>query len=582
MRIGSFGVSPLRRCMVLLAALLVSPMPTSAADFTVDTTADALDAVPGDGTCATASGGCTLRAAIQETNALPGADTITLPAGTYLLTLGSGDADANGDLDVSDALSIAGAGAATTIVDANHASRVFDVQMPPSLPFALSGITVQNGDAAALPSEGPFGGGIMSLSAPVSVTDCLVTGNHSLIGGGIAVLNGLSLTNVTVSGNTADTAGGGVATVFGTIRNSTFTGNTVASPTTLGGRDVVTNGAGTLTILDSTIEDEIRNVALCLPQPPFECDPGTDIVLSNTTVGSLTFLSAGPGGSFTARNSIIRTCESGVTLTSQGHNLIEVDNCPIIGDPTGNLVGVDPLLGPLADNGGPTATHEPLPGSPVLDAGDPAAPGSGGTACEATDQRGVARPQGTGCDIGAVERLVCNPCLVPDGTACVLPSCGLVPATRAALSLTRGATPDKSRLSYRWRGALVAKADFGDPRLVTPHLCLYDGGGSVLMAAFAPEDGCDGHPCWRETPRGYRYRDRDLTPSGLASLSLAAGSTGSVTTKGRGALLLSATSPFSPPVRLRLFGEVAGPCFGADFDAGIRTNTDRAFRAVVP
>src|ERR1700675_908151 len=70
-----------------------------AANFTVTSTADAVDATPGDGVCATATAACTLRAAIQEANALSGADSITVPAGTYTLALlGAGeDAAATGD-----------------------------------------------------------------------------------------------------------------------------------------------------------------------------------------------------------------------------------------------------------------------------------------------------------------------------------------------------------------------------------------------------------------------------------------------------------------------------------------------------
>ena len=80
----------------------------SAAPFLVNATADAVDKDPGDGLCAATGGKCTLRAAIQETNALAGADTISLPAGTYLLTIaGSGeDAGASGDLDITDHLTI--------------------------------------------------------------------------------------------------------------------------------------------------------------------------------------------------------------------------------------------------------------------------------------------------------------------------------------------------------------------------------------------------------------------------------------------------------------------------------------------
>src|SRR6185295_20419084 len=94
---------------------------------------------------------------------------------------------------------------------------------------------------------------------------------------------------------------------------------------------------------------------------------------------------------------------AGLKLTSQGHNLIQRPNCTIDGDRTGDVVGQDPLLAPLAHRGS-TWTHALLPGSPARDSGSPAAAGVAG-ACESTDQRGVARPQPGGgrCDIGAFE-----------------------------------------------------------------------------------------------------------------------------------------------------------------------------------
>ena len=64
---------------------------------------------------------------------------------------------------------------------------------------------------------------------------------------------------------------------------------------------------------------------------------------------------------------------------------------------------LDAKLGPLQNNGGPTSTFVPLVGSPAIDAGNPAAPGSGGNACATTDQRGVVRPVGAACDMGATE-----------------------------------------------------------------------------------------------------------------------------------------------------------------------------------
>ena len=95
---------------------------------------------------------------------------------------------------------------------------------------------------------------------------------------------------------------------------------------------------------------------------------------------------------------------SGV-LTSQGYNLIQTTaGCTIAGSTSGNKTGVDPLLTPLGDNGGPTFMHALRSHSPALDKGSSAKPGSGIPACEAKDQRGVNRPQAKRCDMGVYER----------------------------------------------------------------------------------------------------------------------------------------------------------------------------------
>jgi CSLREA domain-containing protein len=92
------------------------------------------------------------------------------------------------------------------------------------------------------------------------------------------------------------------------------------------------------------------------------------------------------------------------SLASLGYNLVQnLNGCSLTGTPTGNQTGLDPKLGPLANNGGPTFTHALLSDSPAIDKGNPAAPGSSNSACAATDQRGIARPQGAACDIGAFE-----------------------------------------------------------------------------------------------------------------------------------------------------------------------------------
>ena len=85
------------------------------------------------------------------------------------------------------------------------------------------------------------------------------------------------------------------------------------------------------------------------------------------------------------------------------------DGCTAVsGHSSSNLIGtgispLDALLGPLAFNGGPTQTRALLAGSPAIDHGSPAAPGCGGQACTAKDQRGVVRPLGPVCDMGAFE-----------------------------------------------------------------------------------------------------------------------------------------------------------------------------------
>ncbi|TMB18127.1 MAG: CSLREA domain-containing protein [Deltaproteobacteria bacterium] len=119
-------------CSILVPLLAATITGAQAATFTVDTTTDGVDAVPGDGVCATAAGACSLRAAVQEANALEGPDTIDLPAGTYVLTLAgpAEDESASGDLDVHETLTITGAGAATTVIDGNRASGVIEAAEP--------------------------------------------------------------------------------------------------------------------------------------------------------------------------------------------------------------------------------------------------------------------------------------------------------------------------------------------------------------------------------------------------------------------------------------------------------------------
>lgn len=156
------------------------PGVANALTFIVNSTLDAVDAVPGNGICATAGGACTLRAAVQEANGLPGADVILLPAGTYLLTIGGAgeQAGATGDLDITSSLTINGAGSATTIVDGNAIDRVFEVS---GGTIIMNDVTVRNGELAT-----DSGGCIFVRSASFALVRSVVKGCHALSGGGIA------------------------------------------------------------------------------------------------------------------------------------------------------------------------------------------------------------------------------------------------------------------------------------------------------------------------------------------------------------------------------------------------------------
>jgi len=178
-----------------------------------------------------ADGAISLREAVIAANNTLGLDEIILPSGTYTLTIeGSGeDLSATGDLDITDDLTITGAGASTTIIDAGGMTtdpdRAFDVGAgsPWSANVAILDVTISNGDAPS----GDDGGGIWHRGGSLGLSGCTVTNNAAYDGGGIASYSPLDLTDCTISGNTAFGRGGGLrASEPATIADSSFTGNT--------------------------------------------------------------------------------------------------------------------------------------------------------------------------------------------------------------------------------------------------------------------------------------------------------------------------------------------------------------------
>jgi hypothetical protein len=238
---------------------------------------------------------------------------------------------------------------------------------------SISGLTISNG-------AGGDGFGIYDLGT-LTVTGSTISGNRAGIATSLGTL--LTVTNSTISNNGVGIDCGGIAMVT----NCTISGNM------RGG----INNSGTLTVSSSTIAGNsfgggIFNAATLTVS--------NSTIAGNSATGGGGIASAGSG--ISVRNTIIAENKASDgpdvygNLGSQGHN--------VLGDPqdvTGfnldtDLVHVDPLLGPLQDNGGPTFTMALLPGSPAIGAGDP-------TNDPATDQRGFPRLVNGTIDIGAFE-----------------------------------------------------------------------------------------------------------------------------------------------------------------------------------
>ncbi len=249
--------------------------------------------------------------------------------------------------------------------------------------YAASSSTVTLTKSVVIGNTASSGGGVyVGNSSTVTLTDSAVRSNGAVVGfgGGIQASNAIiTLTNSTVSGNAAVSNAGGLYTAAGTI---TLTNSTVSSNTAGGaGGGVAAAAFAAVTLANSTVSANgattngggINTCGFC------SVSLGNSIIAGNT---------AGTGGP---------DCTG--SLTSLGYNLIGNPSGCGFSAGTGDLVNVDPLLGPLQNNGGPTSTHALLAGSPAIDAASPNCPPPD------TDQRGVPRSEGT-CDIGAYERVV--------------------------------------------------------------------------------------------------------------------------------------------------------------------------------
>jgi hypothetical protein len=341
-------------------------------------------------------------------------------------------------LSLSVNLTIFGSGASTTIIGGGNADRVMTVS---GAHVVLIGLTIRNGVPPCRMFQPSSGGGIYN-NGGLTINSVTVTNNQADLGGGIYNAGTLAINNSTITGNQSCKIvynfglGGGVYnTGTLTINNSTVSQNHATGHESAGHGGGIYN-LGTLAINSSTINGNsghefaafgasgggIANYATLIVNNSTItgniADQGAGIFgpasLNNSTVSNNTVFVqrfgnvGGLQGAATVKNSIIShnfpgNCDNAVT--SGGYNLSSDNTCNF--HQAGDLNNIDPLLGTLQLNGGPTQTQALLDGSPAIDAGNPAGCTDGNGHLLATDQRGMPRPDhedASGCDMGAYER----------------------------------------------------------------------------------------------------------------------------------------------------------------------------------
>ena len=377
--------------------------------------------------------GCTYTT-IQDAvdNAMP-FDTINVSAGTY-----------PENVVINKSLTVQGADASSTIVDGTDSESVFIIEG--SVAVTLTNMTITNGRVAS-----SWGGGIAIERGDVTLDSVIVSNNFASSGGGISssggkltifnsqimnniagdlttasgggidvnnfhapaqvvIINSIIVSNTASSFNGGNAIGGGIASSASSllIENSTINGNSSSSGVSTGSAGgIFIYGSGgsiseTIVIRNSTISG---NSAVFAGGGIYVTNEAKVTLTNSTIVSNTAMFFAGGIASYNSSSVSLKNvltalnfpndCDkSGGFILSDDHNLDSDDSCGLT--EANDAPATLPLIGPLQDNGGSTKTHALLENSPAINAGST-------VGCPATDQRGVVRPQGPACDIGAYE-----------------------------------------------------------------------------------------------------------------------------------------------------------------------------------
>lgn len=317
----------------------------------------------------------------------------SLTGGTIVLT--------QGELLIDKALTISGLGADKLTVSGNNASRVFriaDAQSSVSQ-VVIEGLTIANGFTNG--SVGNRDGAGVLNEEFLRLTNTVIKDNRAAFsGGGVYTSGRLFIENSTVNNNFAELGGGGILSggTEGTVNIAALANVTISGNKTNGEGGGIFNGATSRLIVNSSTI--YKNTAAL---------DGGGVISSSATTGAIN------GARGQSINNTIIAGNIDSELANGNHPDVSGDFTTtlfnLIGDGSsstsftnginGNKVGtsatpIDPKLGSLQNNGGSTPTHALLDGSPAIDAANP-------NANVSVDQRGVARPQRNGFDVGAFE-----------------------------------------------------------------------------------------------------------------------------------------------------------------------------------
>jgi len=353
---------------IAFAMLLGLSYAAWSADIQVDTTAD-----ENDGSCQ--DGDCSLRDAVAVAES---GDRILVPAGQFKVS--------SNPIAPLVSVEIVGVGPQLTIIDGDGSTGVISIDgfesTESELRVNLSKLTVTNGVASR-------GGGIRYRNAVGRISDCVVRNSAGFNGGGVTAdsISEVIIERCAILDNLADgNSGAGVLvnTSSVLIIDSTISGNDAPSSGRVGGGIAVFGdkdfALATLVVRNSTI---FGNSAAGEGGGIFLSEDGSTVEISNSVIAN------NSGG------------DCSMAMSSLGWNLDSDGSCGLTS--TGDLPSSDPDLGSLALNGGATLNFLPNPTSPLIDAGNPAAPDGGTSSCTALDQRGLIIAANDICDIGAVE-----------------------------------------------------------------------------------------------------------------------------------------------------------------------------------